>query len=357
MTREQRSVVRGLSLLAALLAVVLGVQVGAPAWSWAVAALVLLLGPGPVVEVLFARHRRHVRTTPAPQPRPEPAREPETREVREVPLRSSVPEYRFWFSALVRWREVAGAPGMPHADPGGHAVHLVVGQAAQLAGAIRPDDYPLLQHQLDAALGAVHRDESGRVEVWATDVRVALAGSDAERLRKLAEAHKDELLWQRERDSERNKRTYLEQEVLHNPGSALVWWLVRNDYRVDEAVARIDDFRQLSAAVADDPPPAAHQLRTQWAEMFPAGESAFFAPHAPAVALESNGAGANGAGSNSAGGVAELAGHVLTAIEGLGGDPLRRAELARGLAEALDEQQHHELAEHLRAHHCARSAS
>lgn len=360
MTREQRNVVRALSLLAALLAIVLGVRAGAPAWSWVAGALVLLLAPGPVAERLFVRNRRIAAEAAAqrPQQRPEPVREPETRDVREVPLRSSAAEYRFWFSARVRWREVAGAPGLPHADPGGHAVHLVVARAAQLAATTRPDDYPLLQHWLDGELGAMREDESGRVEVWASEVRVALADSDAERLRKLADAHKDELLWERERESERNKRTYLEQEVLKTPGNALVWWLVRNDYRVDEAVARIDDFRRISAAAADTGAPTPQQLRTQWAEMFPAGtDSAFFAPYSPAAALESNGAEPSGAESGAAGGVSEIAGHVLTAIEGLGGDPARRAELARGLAEVLDEQQHHELAEHLRGHHCARSAS
>ncbi|MBE9376541.1 hypothetical protein IQ251_18985 [Saccharopolyspora sp. HNM0983] len=392
MTREQRNLLRVLSFLAGLLAVVLGVRAGAPVWSWAVSAVVLLLVPVPVAELLLLRHRR-ARTDPAdrtpqpenrtpqpenrtPQPDPQP-KDPETRAVQEIPLRSSADDYRFWFSARVCWRQVPEAPGMPHADPGGRAVHLVVEQAAEQAALTGPDDYPLLQHRLDSLLGAVRHDESGRVEAWAVDVRVALADSDAERLRELTDARKDQLLWERRRESERDKREHLAQDVLKTPGSTLVWWLVHNDYRVDEAVARIDDFRRLAEAAADTGQPSAHQLRTQWAEMFaPGAETSFRAAYSPpAGALEANGTdgtGTNGtgtdgaahdgadvgsAGTGGAAGVPESAEDVLAAIERMDGSPAERAELVRALTAVLDERQQHDLADHFRTRHATRAPS
>lgn len=47
---------------------------------------------------------------------------------------------------------------------------------------------------------------------------------------------------------ERNKRRYLSDDVLKDPGSAVVWWLARNDEQVEGTVERIGLLARLSAA-------------------------------------------------------------------------------------------------------------
>lgn len=59
---------------------------------------------------------------------------------------------------------------------------------------------------------------------------------------------KNEDIWEYERRYEQSKREYLGADVLKNPGSAVVWWLARNDDQVEKAVQDIGILAQLSCA-------------------------------------------------------------------------------------------------------------
>lgn len=258
---EQKARLRVLSVFVAAVWVVLGVTNGWPAWVWLVLALVSLVAPSLVVVGIteWSLRRAVPRTleqqeeiVPETPPREQP--EPQSHAVRDVLLRSASEDYQFTFSCTVFWRPRPDAPGLPHANPEALAADAILDEAAALAAAVRPDDASRARYRLTSALGAPRADRSGRVEAWAGEVSLALSDRDAARLRRLAEVRKDEEVWEYERAHERNVRAYLSEEVLTNPGSALVWWLAgprtEEKERVDEAVARIDSLRRLTEIVS-----------------------------------------------------------------------------------------------------------
>jgi hypothetical protein len=55
-------------------------------------------------------------------------------------------------------------------------------------------------------------------------------------------------VWEYERRREQSMRRYLSTDVLRDPGSAVVWWLARNNGQVETAVQSIDLLVQLSRA-------------------------------------------------------------------------------------------------------------
>ncbi|MGP4020149.1 hypothetical protein [Saccharopolyspora sp. 5N708] len=333
MNREQRGVVKAVSVIAALLWVVLGLRFGWPFWLWIALVIATIVAPWLVIW----RYRRWRAAKRVPAELVETARSPQPptneRSLSGVPLRSAHPDYQFLFSGKVIWYSKPDAPGLPHADPGGLAVDLVLEQAAQLVAEVAPDEGERAQYRLAAALGAQRSDPAGHVGAWASEVRLELPESDADRIRGLADARKDVELWQRARNHERDKRAYLADDVLKNPGSALVWWLARVDGDVDEAVRQIGNLRRLTAAAHDTRVPDPDLDAPHWIGVVPAGQSTM-----QSLFMEEFELGGNGVGASQ---------HVLAAIEGLAaGD--ERAALSRRLAEVLAAHGHDELAELVR---------
>lgn len=335
MNREQRGVVKAVAVIAALLWIVLGFRFGWPMWLWLALVVLTLAAPWLVFWQYRSWQDRRLAAEPQlveavePPERPAPAEQLLAR----LPIRSAHPDYKFLFSGKVFWYSKPDAPGLPHADPGALAVDLILEQAKHLAAEIPPDEGELAQYRLNAALGAERSDPSGHVAAWAGDVRLELAESDADRLRRLAEASKQHELWQRTRDHERDKRAYLADDVLKNPGSALVWWLAREDGNVDEAVRQIGNLRRLTAAAHDTRVPEPDFEAPQWISAVPADHPTMRSIRFEEVELQ--------------GGGWEAPQHVLAAIESLAKGE-ERAVLGRRVAEVLAAHGHREVAELVR---------
>lgn len=66
---------------------------------------------------------------------------------------------------------------------------------------------------------------------------------------------KDKEVWAREREHEVDKRAYLSNDVLRTTGSAIVWWLARNDTDIAGTVDLIGALARLAAAAKDQDVP------------------------------------------------------------------------------------------------------
>ncbi|TQN30197.1 hypothetical protein FHX37_0058 [Haloactinospora alba] len=171
---------------------------------------------------------------------------PQRKHLSQVPLPSAHQDYDFLFSAVVHWR--AHAP--LNAGTQGMATSLVLDRAGTLTRGEAPEEYGVVRHRVSAALGEVIPLEQGMLEVWAEDVRVELREEDAQRLNRIRDLRKDEELREQEREVERSQRNYLGNDVLADPGQAVVWWLSRDSQRIDETVDRIGTLSRLSAAAS-----------------------------------------------------------------------------------------------------------
>lgn len=255
MSRDNKILLAALAAGAVLVPAVLVLALRWPLWAWLLIAAGLLACVGGYARRLVQLHRQRElrealvvqqqRPAAPVEPEPEP---PEQRLVRDVPLPSSETDYRFVFGATVWWRRPADAVGVAHENPAGLAVDTLLTRAREITSVEHPSGADVVAHKLAGALGAVQRDQHGHVETWAAEVTLTLPEQDSDRLRRLAEVRKDEQLWHRERDHERSKREYLGDEVLRDTGSAVVWWLARNENDVERAAELIGTLAQLSAA-------------------------------------------------------------------------------------------------------------
>ncbi|MFF5661681.1 hypothetical protein ACFY7F_02285 [Streptomyces griseofuscus] len=82
-------------------------------------------------------------------------------------------------------------------------------------------------------------------------VSLTLRPQDQERLHRLAEVRKDKAVWEHQRTYEQSKRRYRGEDVLKNTGSAVVWWLAKNDEHVEKTVADLGLLAQLTSAAND----------------------------------------------------------------------------------------------------------
>ncbi|WP_052849900.1 hypothetical protein [Streptomyces avicenniae] len=246
MTSGHRTLTAFLAVICSLVLAILGLSLDWPPWLWCVA------GTGLLAVVLLA-----LGTSPRPYGYipPENTLEPDVpqapprqeQRVRDVALPSALPDYDFLFSATIRWvPEEADPP--PYFDPGALAMQGVVLRARAFAARQDPRSSSLAQHQLSGVLGVMEPDPSCRVIAMAKDVRLTLSETDQRRLSALSDVRKDEEVWEHERNYERSKRTYLTDDVLKDPGSAVVWWLARNGEQVEHTVERIGLLARLSAA-------------------------------------------------------------------------------------------------------------
>ncbi|MFI0983195.1 hypothetical protein ACH4SP_40045 [Streptomyces sp. NPDC021093] len=251
MSSGQKTVTVFLTLITGLLLTILGLSRGWPLWLWPPVAALLIAVP------LLARHFAGRHRNPFPN---ELLREPdlplpplEKREIRitDVVLPSSYDDYDFRFSATVRWCPHSVPAGAPPVHASGLAVDAVLARARQLTAVRPPTRTSLVQHELDGHLATMDDDLTGRVEAMAVDISLTLSDQDRDRLAKLAAVRKDEAVWEHERRYEQSRRAYLGDDVLANTGSAVVWWLHRNDDKIDRTVQDLGLLAQLTSAVND----------------------------------------------------------------------------------------------------------
>ncbi|MER6716093.1 phage holin family protein [Streptomyces sp. NPDC000877] len=240
------------TVILGLIFVILGLSADWPLWAWPTVAALLLVIAAVTHKIL----------TPAREPLPReflvdpdlPLPESERREQRVayVALPSSVTDYDFCFSATVRWLVLDAPEDAPYINAAGLAVDAVLHRARAVTAQQPPQRSAFVQHQLDGALATMCADSTGRIMAMAQDVSLTLPEHDRERLAKLSDVRKDEDVWEHERNYERSKRAYLGDDVLKDTGSAVVWWLSRNEEEVEGAVDRIGLLAQLSAAANND---------------------------------------------------------------------------------------------------------
>jgi hypothetical protein len=266
-----------------------------PVYSTIIAALVLLLclirlAHWPelasfVVTALFlgmawllgkAARRLSFRRLPAPalERRAELRAERMQERVTDVLLPSMREDYRFLFSATVSWSPVTGTwVNEPTVNMATLALDAVLRRACDITAQREPGNVSLVRHELGSELGKMRKDATGRLLVMAESVQLVLPDHDQQRLDKLAAVRKDEAVWEHERKYEQSKREYLGGDVLKDPGSAVVWWLARNDDQVEKTVRDIGLLARLSAAANNaDVPETFQRLASAAALGYPSGQ-------------------------------------------------------------------------------------
>jgi hypothetical protein len=237
--------------------IVLGAGLRWPAWVTILAFLVCCAAGALVSFALGRGDRRPVpqQTIALPPPVPEPQQVVQSVIVEGINLASAWPDYEFIFHGIIYWRSAGGPTMMPHVRPGALAIDTIIRRAARVAADEPPDMVIRLQHRLNDVLGVIEADPSGRVEAWADQVQTTLLEADAVRLRTLSNIRKDKAVWEHERRYECDRRLYLTEDVLRSTGSALVWWLSRNESNITGAVDLIGTMARLTAAAKDEDVP------------------------------------------------------------------------------------------------------
>lgn len=169
----------------------------------------------------------------------------------DVPVRSAREEYPFLFSATILWRSTPEFDKDAHGNPAGLAVASVLRRVESLTEAEQPERVEFLRHWLEGLVGVPVHDGTGMVMACAVDVRLALRHLDRRHLDEIEELKRSVSSWERRREHERDKRTYLGEDVLRSPGSAVVWWLARHEEEAERAVDLIGPLACLAAAAND----------------------------------------------------------------------------------------------------------
>ncbi|MFI2672891.1 phage holin family protein [Streptomyces albidoflavus] len=254
MTTGQKTVFGFLGIIATLLAVILGLCLGWPLWVWGLVAA-LVSGALLASMALTGRAQRA-------EPFPEgtlidlPVRPVERREIQltRVRLPSAERDYGFLLTATVRWCPRPDGPDRPM-DGGALARASVVQRAEEVTRTSEPGRCSLVQHELSAALAVMLPDPYDLVDAHAVEVTLALDDRDQERLDRLAAIRKEQAVWEHERRREQDRREYLHSDVLRDTGSAVVWWLTRNDEQVGRTVDDLGILAQLTSAANNEEVP------------------------------------------------------------------------------------------------------
>lgn len=175
--------------------------------------------------------------------------------IADVRLPSSRPDYFFVFSANVVWTHESVIEGHPAVNLDALARTAIVRRARDLVRHWDPEYVSLAAHEIADALAEMAPDATGRVRAMAQAVKLSVPENDRQRLDELATVRKTEAVWEHQRKQEQSLRRYLGDDVLKNPGSAVVWWLARNDESLDGTVERISDLRYLADTANNVPPP------------------------------------------------------------------------------------------------------
>ncbi|MEU4835812.1 hypothetical protein [Streptosporangium sp. NPDC023615] len=248
-----------------------------PPWIWAVLAALA----GAAVLLFVRGFGRGTRTAPTTETAyvPPPPLEPLCQRI-EVTLSSMEEDYDFLFSATVRWSPIGGMTGDPDANLGGLAIGAVLERARSITENRPPGRASLVQHELNGALGTMQPDATGRVRAMADSIALTLSDHDRQRLDRLAEIRKQKAVWEHERKHEQSRRDYLGQDVLKDPGSAVVWWLAKNDEQVEKVVEDLDSLARLSSAANNREVPEYFRNLVSWPPSHPSmdGDEPFDSP-------------------------------------------------------------------------------
>ncbi|MCW2875936.1 MAG: hypothetical protein JWQ95_36 [Sphaerisporangium sp.] len=260
-----------------------GLVLFAPWPLWTSLVLAVALVTAAVLLVRAAGRRRSSRPSPEPStryvPPPPPPVERREQRVVQVPLPSEEEDYDFLFSATVLWSPVRFTVDEAVVNPAALAVDAVLKRAREITEHRGPGRASLVQHELGGVLGTMRADDTGCLQAMAELVEVTLSGDDQERLDKLAAVRKNKAIWEHERKYEQSKREYLGEDVLKDTGSAVVWWLTRNDDHVEKTVNDIGLLARLSSAANNKELPESFQR-------FAPGTESGYASEAPYLPFE-----------------------------------------------------------------------
>ncbi|KAA9375452.1 hypothetical protein F5972_27225 [Microbispora cellulosiformans] len=168
--------------------------------------------------------------------------------IADVALPSAWADYDFVFSATVRWSPIVARFDESLANPEALAIDAILERARAITANRPPGRASLVRHELSGALARMEPDATGGIRAMAHSVTLTLADQDQARLAKLAAARKENALWEHEMRYEQTRRAYLSESVLKDTGSAVVWWLAKNDDHVQKTVQDIGLLAQLSSA-------------------------------------------------------------------------------------------------------------
>ncbi|WP_433212880.1 hypothetical protein [Microtetraspora malaysiensis] len=181
---------------------------------------------------------------------PPPVLSVERREHRiaEVALPSVWDDYDFVFSATVRWSPTGVGTDESFVNAEALAVEAILTRARRITEHRPPGRVSLVQHELSGMLSRMEPDDTGCLRVMAESVTLTLSEDDHNRLAKLASTRKENAVWEHEMRYQQSRRAYLSEHVLKDPGSAVVWWLAKNDDHIEKTVKDIGLLAQLSSA-------------------------------------------------------------------------------------------------------------
>lgn len=252
MSSGHKTVTVFLTLICGLILTIVGFCTQWPLWAWPTAAFALIATPVAALR-LATRHQDPFAPEYLQEPdRPLPPVERRELRITDVALPSQLDDYDFLLSATVRWCPVAAPAHSPPVNQSGLAVEAVLERAGRITELRHPSRGSLVQHELNGALATMQEDIAGRVQAMAMEVTLTLSDQDQVRLAKLAAVRKDEAVWEHERKYEQNRRAYLGGDVLRSTGSAVVWWLHKNDDRVDKTVKDLGLLAQLTSAANNE---------------------------------------------------------------------------------------------------------
>ncbi|MER6328108.1 hypothetical protein ABT298_02055 [Streptomyces sp. NPDC001034] len=326
MTTARKTTTVFLTILCALLLTIVGLTERWPAWTWATLAVLLVVVPAAAMKIAA------VRRGPVPVVFEEQLTAPPVErtdcQVSQVALPSLWEDYDFVFSATVRWYLVDSPGDAPVLNPPGLAAETVLNRARVLTEKREPGQASLVQHELGGLLSRMFPDPTGQLQAMAENISLTLRPQDQERLDRLAEVRKDKAVWEHQRTYEQSKRQYLGEDVLKDTGSAVVWWLAKNDEHVEKTVADLGLLARLTSAANDsDIPERLQDL------LSPPRPDEPIAPEHPEEPTRQRSA-------------ADLVADLFDAMGFTDGDP-RREMLAAQLAHIVKEQNRYETAEEL----------
>ncbi|MFE7268418.1 hypothetical protein ACFU9B_41640 [Streptomyces sp. NPDC057592] len=329
MTTGRKTTTIFLTVLCGLVLTIFGLTERWPTWAWPPLALILVAAPAVAFKIAGLRRgsvpvafEEHL--TAAPIERTE-------QHVSRVALPSRWADYDFLISATIRWYALdASRPGRL-LNPAGLAVESVLDRARVVTEQREPGRVSLVQHELSGALSSLLPDSTGQLQAMAEDVRLTLHEHDQERLDSLAGVRKDQAVWEHQRKYEQSKRKYLGEDVLKDTGSAVVWWLAKNDEQVERTVEDLGMLARLTSAANDtDVPERLRDLIPQPREEQDGKEPSEW----QAAAFKR---------------APTAADHLADALNALSledGDTQRRL-LAKQIADAIRDQEQHETADDL----------
>jgi hypothetical protein len=272
-TTAQKTTTVFLTVLCGLMLAIVGLAQQWPMWTWPT-LIALLLSVAAAAFRIASLRRGSVPVSFEEQLTASPVERTKCH-VSQVALPSLWDDYHFVLSATVRWYLIESSGNTPVLNPSGLAVEAVLNRARAITEKRGPDQASLVQHELSGALSRMCPEPTGHLHAMAEDISLTLPQQDQERLDRLAEVRKDQAVWEHQRKYEQSKRQYLGEDVLKDTGSAVVWWLARNDEHVERTVADLSLLAQLTSAANDtDIPERLQQLLSQQPGKPPAPEFA-----------------------------------------------------------------------------------